>query len=133
MKYSNSSIISKVKSALLCIQHYQWEQGCTAQAILDMEGLKDEVIRLCEAAVIRSAEDGRVGIMGNNEAVNDPAALGEALIRSARMTGSNRFQEAADRLYHYLKHDAPRTKDGILYHFDASWAKNVNGKPLVPS
>lgn len=135
MKSSNSVTIQKVKSSLLCIQRYQWEQGCAAQAILELEGFTDDVVRLCEAAVLRCAPDGRIGIMGSNEAVNDPAALGEVLLLSADKTGSSSFREAADRLYHYLKCDAPRTKDGILYHFDAKWAEAqvwVDANYMVP-
>jgi len=74
----NPSTIQKVKSALLCLQRYQWEQGCAAQAILEYEGLTDEVICLCEAVVIRSAPEGRVGLMDGSGAVNDPAEIGEA-------------------------------------------------------
>jgi rhamnogalacturonyl hydrolase YesR len=73
--------------------------------------------------------------MGSNVAVNDPAALGEALLLTADRTGRGCFREAADRLYHYLKYDAPRTQDGILYHFDAKWAETqvwVDACYMVP-
>lgn len=124
MQIPNPTTIQKVKSALLCIQRLQWEQGCAAQAILEYEGLTDEVIRLCEATVLRSAEDGRIGVMEKNESVNDPAAIGEALLLAAEKTGRKSFREAADKLYQYLKFKAPRTKDGIIHHFDGEWAKN---------
>jgi rhamnogalacturonyl hydrolase YesR len=123
MLKSNPSIIQKVKSAMLCIQRFQWEQGCAAQAILEYEGLTDEVIRLCEAVVLRSAEDGRIGVMDKNESVDDPAAIGEALILAAAKTKRANFMDAADKLYQYLKNKAPRTKDGVLHHFDGDWAK----------
>lgn len=124
MLKSNPHTIQSVKSALLCIQRLQWEQGCAAQALLEYEGLTDDVIRLCEAAVLRSAPDGRIGVMEKNESVDDPAAIGEALILAAKKTGRKNFSDAADKLYHYLRYDAPRTEDGILYHFDGEWAKN---------
>ncbi len=120
---SNPEMLQKVKSAMLCIQRFQWEQGCAAQAILELEGLTDEVIRLCEAAVMRNAEDGRVGIMITNEAVTDPAAIGEALIEAAKCTNSEYLTEAARKLYEYLKMKAPRTEDGVLHHFDGEWGK----------
>jgi hypothetical protein len=91
MLKSNTSIIQKVKSAMLCIQRFQWEQGCAAQAILEYEGLTDEVIRLCEAAVLRGAEDGRIGVMEKNESVDDPAAIGEALIFSGCQDEKSQF------------------------------------------
>lgn len=124
MLLPNLITIQKVKSAMLCIQRFQWEQGCAAQAILEYEGLTDEVIRLCEAAVLRSAEDGRIGVMEKNESVDDPAAIGEALLLAAGKTKRKNLADAADKLYHYLKYDAPRTQDGIIFHFDGQQSAN---------
>ncbi len=132
---SNPEITRKVKSAMLCIQRFQWEQGCAAQAIYEYEGLTEEVIRLCEAAVLRSAEDGRLGAMEKNEAVSDTAAIGETLMEAAALTGKSHLQQAADRLYEYLKLRAPRTEDGVLYHFDSGWAEKqlwVDAYYMVP-
>jgi unsaturated rhamnogalacturonyl hydrolase len=131
----NHQTIQSVKSAMLCIQRFQWEQGCAAQAILEYEGLTDEVIRLCEAAVLRGASDGRIGIMEKNESVNDPAAIGEALIACANQNKGKHYRKAADKLYEYLKYKAPRTKDGIFYHFDGDWGMKqvwVDAYYMVP-
>jgi unsaturated rhamnogalacturonyl hydrolase len=114
----NTATVDKVKTALLAFQRFQWEQGCTAQALLEYDGFGDTIVALCEAALVRNNKDGRVGIMEKNESVDDPAAIGEALIVSAERTGSERLKEAADRLYFYLKHRAPKTVDGIIYHFN---------------
>lgn len=124
MLIPNPQIIQYVKSAMLCIQRFQWEQGCAAQAILEYEGLTDEVIRLCEATIMRSVPDGRIGVMEKNQAVDDPAAIGEALILAARKTKTDHLSKAADKLYNYLKYQAPRTEDGILYHFSGNWANH---------
>jgi unsaturated rhamnogalacturonyl hydrolase len=135
MMTSDPILIQRVKSAMLCIQRFQWEQGCTAQAIYEYDGMTEEVIRLCEATVLRSAEDGRVGVMEKNEAVNDPAAIGETLLLAAAHTGKAYLSEVAKKLYHYLKVVAPRTKDGVLYHFDEGWAKEqiwVDAYYMVP-
>ena len=135
LRDSNESMISSVKSAMLCIQRLSWEQGIAAQAIYELEGLSDDVIRLCEAAVVRSAPDGRLAIMEKNESVNDPAAIGEVLIALHKMTGITKYKEAIDKLYHYIKYDAPKTHDGILYHFDGEWAKHqlwVDAYYMVP-
>lgn len=123
MQLPDLDVISKVKSAMLCIQRFHWEQGCVAQAILEYDGPSDEVLRLCEAAVFRSVADGRIGVMDKNEAVNDPAAIGEALIIVGRHYNRSSFITAADKLYQYLKFKAPRTEDGILYHFDSDWSR----------
>jgi unsaturated rhamnogalacturonyl hydrolase len=132
---SNPEIVQKVKSAMLCIQRFQWEQGCASQAIYESEGLTEEVLRLCEATVLRSAEDGRLGIMENNEAVSDTAAIGETLIEAAAFTQSSHLKQAVDRLYEYLKLRAPRTEEGVLYHFDSGWAQEqlwVDAYYMVP-
>ncbi len=129
------SELAKVKAAMLCIQRLSWEQGVAAQAIYELEGVNDDVIRLCEAAIARSASDGRLAVMEKNESVNDPAAIGEVLIAVAKKTGSNEYKEAADKLYHFIKYHAPRTEDGILYHFDGDWAKHqiwVDAYYMVP-
>lgn len=129
------SELAKVKAAMLCIQRLSWEQGVAAQAIYELEGVNDDVIRLCEAAIARSASDGRLAVMEKNESVNDPAAIGEVLIAAAQMTGRKEYKEAVDKLYHFIRYDAPRTEDGILYHFDGDWAKHqiwVDAYYMVP-
>lgn len=123
MQIPDQQTIDRVKQTMLCIQRFQWEQGCAAQAILEYEGLTDDVLRLCEAAVIRNAPDGRLGVMEKNEAVDDPAAIGEALILAAARTMNPVYADAAKKLYEYLKVKAPRTEDGVLYHFDGAWAE----------
>jgi unsaturated rhamnogalacturonyl hydrolase len=112
------AIVEKVKFALLAFQRFQWEQGCTAQALLEYDGFGSATVAFCEAALVRNNKDGRLGIMEKNESVDDPAAIGEALVVAAERTGSVRLKEAADRLYFYLKHRAPKTVDGIIYHFN---------------
>lgn len=135
MDNMQTGLIEKVKAAMLCIQRLSWEQGVAAQAIYELEGVTDDVIRLCEAAVARSAPDGRLSVMEKNESVNDPAAIGEVLIAAAGHTGRKDFREAADKLYHYIKYTAPKTEDGILYHFDADWSRHqvwVDAYYMVP-
>lgn len=129
---SDKKTVEKVKSALLCIQRFQWEQGCTAQAILEYEGLTEEVFQLCEAAVLRAARDGRLGVMEKNESVDDPAAIGESLLCAAKKTGREDWKKAADRMYYYLKNRAPKTTDGILYHFNIKNQVWVDANYMAP-
>lgn len=118
MRKVNYETVNKVKSALLSFQRFQWEQGCTAQALLEFDGFSDQIVQLCKAALVRKSKDGRVGVMEKNESVDDPAAIGEALIVSAEKTGDESLKKAADKLYYYLKYRAPKTVDGIIYHFN---------------
>lgn len=110
-------LIKKVKTALLAMQRFQWEQGVTAQAFLEL-GYTDEVILLVKAALMRKAKDGRLGVMELNMSVTDPACIGEALLFAAKATGEEEMKEAANKLRDYLLYRAPRTRDGILYHFN---------------
>jgi unsaturated rhamnogalacturonyl hydrolase len=118
MRNVDYEIVNKVKSSLLSLQRFQWEQGCTAQALLEFDGYSSLIAQFCKSAVIRNNKDGRVGIMEKNESVDDPAAIGEALLLSAEETGDEELKKAADKLYFYLKYRAPKTTDGIIYHFN---------------
>jgi unsaturated rhamnogalacturonyl hydrolase len=109
------STIDRVKLALLAMQRHSWEQGVTAQAFLEL-GEREVVILLAKEAVLRQREDGRLGVIGVNQAVTDPAANGEAVLYAARATGDPILRDAAQRMLDYLMHRAPRTADGTLHH-----------------
>ena len=68
-------LVEKVKRALLTTQRHSWEQGVAAQAFLEL-GDDDLVILMAKEAVLRQREDGRLGVVGANHAVTDPAASG---------------------------------------------------------
>ena len=129
---TNLQTVEKVKSATLALQRFHWEQGCFAQALLEFEGLTDDVMRLCEAMILRNNKDGRVGVMEKNESVTDPASIGEALILSVEKTANSKWKEAVERLYFYLKYRAPRTRDGILFHLDLSNQVWVDAYYMAP-
>ena len=109
------SKIEKVKSALMAMQSYSWEQGAAAHAFMEL-GETEVVIQMAKAAVLRQGEDGRLGILGPDVGVTDPAAIGEAVLYAARVTNEPKLKQAADKMLNYLLHEAPKTKDGILYH-----------------
>jgi rhamnogalacturonyl hydrolase YesR len=109
------SIADKVKRALLATQRHSWEQGVAAQAFLEL-GDDDLVILMAKEAVLRQREDGRLGVVGANHAVTDPAANGETVLKAAQLTGDRMLEEAGKQMLHFLMHDAPRTADGTLYH-----------------
>jgi rhamnogalacturonyl hydrolase YesR len=109
------TLCERVKQALLAMQRHSWEQGVAAQAFLEL-GDDEFVILMAKESVLRQREDGRLGVVGANHAVTDPAANGEAVLRAAQLTGDKALAEAADRMLRYLVHDAPRTADGTLHH-----------------
>jgi rhamnogalacturonyl hydrolase YesR len=109
------SILEKVKQALLATQRHSWEQGVAAQSFLEL-GDDDLVVLMAKEAVLRQREDGRLGVVGTNHAVTDPAANGQAVLYAARLTGDETLGAAARRMLAFLMHNAPRTQDGTLHH-----------------
>lgn len=107
--------IQKVTRALLAMQRHSWEQGVAAQAFLE-SGETELVVLMAVEAVLRQREDGRLGVVGPNHSVTDPAANGEPVLYAAQVTGDPALREAADRMLAYLLHHAPRTADGTLHH-----------------
>lgn len=118
MRMVDDSVVQKVKMAFYSLQRFQWEQGCLAQALLEYDGYSAEIVQVCKSTIVRNYKDGRIGMMEKNEAVDDPAAIGEALVVSAQTTKDPELKTAADKLYFYLKYRAPKTTDGIIYHFN---------------
>jgi unsaturated rhamnogalacturonyl hydrolase len=107
--------IASVRLALLSMQRYAWEQGVAAQAFLEL-GDERLVILMAKEAVLRQRDDGRLGVIGNNHAVTDPAANGEPLLYAARVSGDAQLGAAAQHMVYYLLSVAPRRDDGTLYH-----------------
>ncbi|MGA2548456.1 MAG: glycoside hydrolase family 88 protein [Rectinemataceae bacterium] len=112
----NEELIEKVKSTLLCMQRFSWEQGIAAQAFLEL-GETDLVIRMAYAAALRQGDDGRLALMDPDEAVTDPASNGEPMLFAARVTGDESLKRAVERNVDYLLHRAPKNKNGITYHW----------------
>ena len=108
-------MIEKVKRALLAMQRYSWEQGIAAQAFLEL-GDTDTVVLMAKEAVLRQSNDGRLAMMGDNHAVTDPAANGEAVLYAAQVTGDRSLRAASKRMLDYLLTQAPKTEKDILHH-----------------
>ena len=106
----------RVKTALLAMQRHNWEQGVTAQAFLEA-GDDDIAIALATEGANRQIADGRCCHIGDSTAVTDPCAVGEALIFACEKTGDPFLIAARDRLLHWAMHDAPRSPQGVVYHF----------------
>jgi rhamnogalacturonyl hydrolase YesR len=107
--------IENVKSAMLAMQRYSWEQGVAAQALLEM-GEQKRVIQFAKEAVLRQRPDGRLANIGNDQGVTDAACVGQAVLYAAQVTGDSALKEATDKMARYLLDTAPRTADGTLHH-----------------
>jgi rhamnogalacturonyl hydrolase YesR len=116
------SQIDKVKSAMLSMQRYAWEQGVASQSLLEL-GETELVILMAKDAVLRQQEDGRLAVVGCFQGVTDPAANGESVLFAAKVTGDPVLKKGAEKMLNYLLEKAPKTSSGILYH--------ISDKPQV--
>jgi unsaturated rhamnogalacturonyl hydrolase len=107
--------IEKVKNAMLAMQRRAWEQGVAAQALLE-SGEHELVILLAKDAVVNRLKDGRLGLNEGDRPVTDPAANGEPVLYAAQATGDPLLQQAADGMLKFLLFQAPKTREGILFH-----------------
>jgi unsaturated rhamnogalacturonyl hydrolase len=107
--------VKKVMNAMLSMQRRAWEQGVAAQALLEL-GETDLVVLFAKDAVVNQWKDGRLGLNGQDRPVADPASNGEPVLFAAKVTGDVELKKAADHMLDFLMYQAPRTRDGILYH-----------------
>ncbi len=112
----NNKLLDKVKLAMLSLQRATWEQGVAMQAVLEL-GETDLVILMAKDAVLRQSQDGRLAMLGEEFALSDAACPGEAVLWAAKKTGDPVLQAGFEKMLEYVLHKAPRTKEGILYHF----------------
>ena len=108
--------VGKAKLAMLAMQRATWEQGVAMQAMLEL-GETDLVILMARDAVLRQGPDGRLAMLGEEFALSDAAAPGEAVLWAARRTGDPVLLGGFNRMLDYVLNKAPRNKDGIIYHF----------------
>lgn len=114
---STDPLLEKALQAMLCMQRMAWEQGTASQALIEA-GREDLAIMFAKDAIVRQTIEGRLGIIGNDPGITDPASNGESVVLLSKKTGSKFYQEAADKMYQYLKQTAPKSPDEILYHLN---------------
>ncbi len=122
--------IEKATAAAMAMQRRDWEQGILAQALLEA-GDRENVILLTKAAIVQQTKDGRLGVVLSG-GPTDPAMGGAAYAKAAEWTGGPQIRQAVDGLLEWIRHKAPRSADGVLYHvFDGPemWSDGFNGAP----
>src|SRR5512140_2053649 len=95
-KMQYETLTNRVKLAMLTMQRASWEQGVAAQALLEL-GEINLAILMAREAVTRQFPDGRLGELGSENAVCDPAANGGPVLYAARWTGEEHLRNAADK------------------------------------
>jgi rhamnogalacturonyl hydrolase YesR len=122
--------IEKAATAAMALQRRDWEQGILAQALMEA-GERDGVILLTRAAMVQRTADGRLGVVVEG-GPTDPAMGGVAYAKAAEWTEDAEMRRAVDGLLEWIRHKAPRSSDGTLYHvFGAPemWSDGFNGAP----
>jgi len=119
----------KVKNAMLAVQRYSWEQGVCAQALFEA-GDTQTFIAMAHDAVLRQTSDGRLAVTGENIAVTDPAANGEAVWRAYEHTGNEMYKHAAKRMLDYLLNKSPRTPGGLICHNEISFEEGFSPQQI---
>jgi rhamnogalacturonyl hydrolase YesR len=118
----NDPLVAKAMLAMLSMQRMAWEQGTASQALIAV-GRKDLAVLFAKDALVRQTSEGRLGILGKDPGVTDPASNGEAVLLAWKETGDEKFRKAAEAQYDYLKTKAPKTDDGVLHH--VTYARQV--------
>jgi unsaturated rhamnogalacturonyl hydrolase len=114
-KNPQEEAIEKVRRAMFSMQRASWEHGVAAQAMLEL-GDNEMAYLMAKEAVLRQLEDGRLAVVYTDNGVTDPAAAGEAVLKAYEMTGEEDLKAAADKMLDWLLINAPRSKEGTLYH-----------------
>jgi unsaturated rhamnogalacturonyl hydrolase len=111
---STDDRISRVLTATIGMQRFNWEQGTVAQALLEM-GEFDLVVSFARAAIMRQTE-GRFSVIAGNNPINDCSSIGEAVLFSGKLTGDPLFKKGADEMISVIKNTTHKNDEGIIYH-----------------
>ncbi len=106
--------ISRVLTATIGMQRFNWEQGTVAQALLEM-GEYDLVVSFARAAIMRQVE-GRFSVIAGNNPINDCSSIGEAVLFAGKLTGDPLFKKGADEMLGVVRNTNHRNDEGIIYH-----------------
>jgi rhamnogalacturonyl hydrolase YesR len=129
-------ILENVKTAMLTMQRFPWEQGVASQALLELGDLLTAEL-LARDAVLRQSDDGRLGtafyrddiaIFGDDITVTDSSTNGEVVQFIGLKKNNEKFLHAADKQLRWLTEDAPKTDCGILCHVKSSkqvWVDSI--------
>jgi hypothetical protein len=126
--------IEKAAKAAMAMQRRDWEQGIFAQAMLEA-GDRERVILLTNGAIVQRTPDGRLGVVVSGSPT-DPAMGGPAYAQAAEWAPNaeiaGKIREAVAGLLSWIRVNAPRNAEGVLYHvFHAPemWSDGLNCAP----
>jgi rhamnogalacturonyl hydrolase YesR len=101
------------------MQRYSWEQGTAMQGLLEI-GDTSSLLIMAREAVQRKSPDGRLSMVGSEMNIADPGVNGPGVLAAYRITGEEKYMEAARALHAYLKRPESRNSFGVIYHNNKS-------------
>ena len=125
--------IDMIKKAMFCMTRQCWEQGIFAQAMLEIQDYENLALAAHDI-VLRQSEDGRLCNVENTPAVTDSSFCIPAILAVADREGKEEYDQAALKNIQFLLKDAPRSKDGTLFHMSGSkevWADSAAFTPYA--
>lgn len=122
--------IEKVKTAMLCMQRYSWEQGTAMQGMLEI-GDTAKLILMARESLQRYKPDGRLSMVGSDMNIADPGVNGPGILAVYRITGEEKYLHAARALYDYLKRPESQNEKGVIYHNNLSEAIFIDNMFMV--
>jgi len=124
--------VERVKTAVLGMQRYDWEQGTVGQALMEM-GEFDLAISFARGAILRQ-EKGRFSVLKGNGPITDCSSIGEVVLFAGRMTGDPMFKKGADEMLGVFRKSDHKTPEGILFHTQepAKWIMSDANYMLPP-
>ncbi len=112
-------IVEKVKTAMLCMQRYSWEQGTAMQGMLEI-GDTTNLIIMARESVQRKKPDGRLSMVGSDMNIADTGVNGPGVLAAYKITGQEKYKKAAQGQYEYLKRPESKNAMGVIYHNNRS-------------
>ena len=115
----DDQLVEKVKTAMLCMQRYSWEHGTAMQGMLEI-GDTNNLIIMARESLQRMKPDGRLSMVGSDMNIADPGVNGPGILAAYKITGDEKYKNAALAQYAYLKLPASKNEAGIIYHNNLS-------------
>lgn len=112
-------VVEKVKMAMLCMQRYSWEHGTAMQAMLEI-GDTSSFIIMARESVQRGTPDGRLSMVGSDMNIADTGVNGPGVLAAFKITGEEKYKNAARAQYEYLKMPESKNTSGVIYHNNKS-------------
>ena len=126
-------VMMNVKQAMFCMTRQCWEQGIFAQAMLET-GDYENLELVAYNIVLRQSTDGRLCNVENTPAVTDSSFCVPAILAMGNRTNNEEYKKAAVKNIRYLLNEAPRSRDGTLFHMQGSqevWADSAAFTPYA--